>query len=83
MSRQYPIPPIVQDMIEKLRDSRLEPHVRDNVATVLNEIERAARVELDQYSKTRARENRQARDERRLVRAKTRVARASASQDKY
>lgn len=72
-TKTYPIPVVVDDMLKKLWNSQLKELERDNVALMLEEIERAVHREVGIYRRERGRQNRDDRDQRRRERNKARV----------
>lgn len=76
--KQYPIPPIVDDMLGKLWNSGLAESERDNVALMLEEIERAVKREVTIYRRERAKQNRDRREEGRRSRSKLGLARVGS-----
>lgn len=49
---KYNIPPLVKDMITKLRDERSPPHIRNNYKMMLENIMRACQEEVAYFMNT-------------------------------
>lgn len=77
------VPPIIQNMIDKLDSSHADAAERDNVATTLEEIarqsERAARI----YRSAQAKLHKRQREDGRQARSKTRLARVATNAGKF
>ncbi len=77
MTKLYPIPPAIGNMLEKLANPRIDQVERDNVAMVLEEVERLIGRDVRAYRKTRAKQHRDDREQKRHAIMNRRLGRAS------
>lgn len=81
--KQYPIPPIIQNMLERMWNEHLAMTERDNVALMLDEIERAVNREVSHFRKKRATDHVATREQKRKRTRDSRLARVSTNLGKY
>lgn len=49
---KYNVPPLIKDMILKLRDDNAPLHIRNNYKMMLDNVMRACQVEIEEFAKT-------------------------------
>lgn len=48
---KYNVPPLIKDMILKLRDDRSPLHIRNNYKMMLDNVMRACQIEIEEFGK--------------------------------